>query len=151
MEEEYCEEYAEGEGLDHGDEAWGIGEIAVAPIFHGDAVDFATALRFDAAEESLWAGTNAGVIAQSLCPDLHRFAEVAAHHDGIIAMRSAGNSCVSLSHSQLSLHFSGCVPRIWFLDEVSWVLFEKLSGFFSLSTGINRREKRPYYNIPKEI
>jgi PAB-dependent poly(A)-specific ribonuclease subunit 2 len=117
--EEYYEEYTEEAGHgDHEEAAWGFGEIAVAPIFHGDAVDFATALRFDAAEEVLWAGTNAGVIAQSLCPDLQRFAEVAAHHDGIISMRSAGNSCVSLSPSQLSLHFSGCVPRIWFVDEI---------------------------------
>jgi len=118
MEEEYYEEYAEEEGHDHEEAAWGFGEIAVAPIFHGDAVDFPTTLRFDAAEETLWAGTNAGVIAQSLCPDLQRFAEVAAHHDRIISMRSAGNSCVSLSPSQFSLHFSGCVPRIWFVDEI---------------------------------
>jgi PAB-dependent poly(A)-specific ribonuclease subunit 2 len=118
MEGEYYEEYPAEEGHEGHDQSWPLGEIAVAPIFHGDAVDFASALRFDVAEETLWAGTNSGVIAQSICPDLQRFAEVAAHHDGIIAMRSAGNSCVSLSPLQLSLHFSGCVPRIWFLDEI---------------------------------
>jgi PAB-dependent poly(A)-specific ribonuclease subunit 2 len=121
MEEEYYEEEYPSEEVhdqNENESAWGFGEIAVAPIFQGDAGDFATALRFDAAEETLWAGTHAGSIVQSICPDLHRFAEVAAHHDGIIAVRSAGNSCASLSPSQLSLHFSGCVPRIWFLDEI---------------------------------
>lgn len=110
-------EYPEEGDLDQRD--WsGWGEIAVAPIFQGDAVDLPSALRFDAAEESLWAGTNGGVVVQSLCPDLERYSEVSAHHDGIIGMRSAGSSCVSLSPSQLSLHYTGCVPKLWYLDEV---------------------------------
>ena len=121
-EAEYYEYGEEGEGGEDDQFAWG--EIAVAPIFHGDqAMDFPTALRFDAAEESLWTGTNAGVLTQSLCPDLHRYAEIAAHHDSILAVRSSGNSCVSLSPSQLSLHFSGCAPRLWYQDEVRRELF----------------------------
>lgn len=116
-------EYAEGEGYDQ-EEPWEGGEggawaeIAVAPLFAGEIADSPAVLRFDAAEEALWTGTTAGVVAQALCPDLARHAHVAAHHDGIIAMRSAGSSVVALSPSQLSVHLSGCVPRVWHNAEV---------------------------------
>ena len=117
MESEEYYNYAEEGDLDQ--EGWaGWGEIAVAPVFQGEAVDLASALRFDAAEESLWAGTNGGAIAQSLCPDLELYAQLAAHNDGVLSVRSAGSSCVSLSPSQLSLHYTGCVPKLWYADEV---------------------------------
>jgi hypothetical protein len=132
MESEYAEEYeeyAEGEGYDDPEEeqweegeggAWG--EIALSPIFAGEIADSPAVLRFDAAEEALWTGTAGGVVAQTLCPDLSRHAHVAAHHDGIITMRSAGSSVVALSPSQLSVHLSGCVPRVWYADLVSFRL-----------------------------
>ena len=127
---EYYEyaEYAEGEEYayaeddqfdetrDWGDQEGAWGEIAVAPIFHDEIVDVPTVLRFDAAEECLWTGTHGGVVAQSLSPDLARYACIAAHPDGIIASRSSGMSCITLSPSQLSLHYSGCAPRFWYAD-----------------------------------
>ena len=121
------EEYADGE-FDHQDEEFqGWGEISAAPVQHADTMDSINCLRFDAIEESLWVGTGSGMVVQDLCPTLERYSAIAAHEEAILSIKSAGESAVSLSPSQLCLHCSGCVPRVSFVDEVSPALSLSLS------------------------
>lgn len=93
-----------------------FGEILVnhVSLCEGDGV---TSLRFDAEEESLWVGTANGYLVQTILTDLSRHAYVSCHQsEPIVDLRSTGHSCISVSASQLCLHFSGCVPRLDFWE-----------------------------------
>ena len=112
---EWDAHYAEGQG--EAEEYAGWGEIAVAPAGLSDHGDQVNCLRFDAAEESLWAGTAGGAVAQALCPTLERYSVAgSAHSEGVVSVRSPGESVVSLSPSTLCLHYSGGVPSTHYAD-----------------------------------
>ena len=122
--EEYYEEGAYEEGGYHdgdgeGEEEYGgWGEIAVAPAGHEDHPDQVNCVRFDAAEESLWVGSAGGVVSQATLPTLARYSAVAAHGQGVVSLRSPGESVVSLAPGTLCMHYSGCVPSVHYNDEV---------------------------------
>ena len=58
--------YAEGDGAAEEEEADGWREVAAAPLWPADAPAALTCLRFDAADEALWAGTAGGHVVQAL-------------------------------------------------------------------------------------
>lgn len=136
---DYYEDY-EGEGHEQS----GLGEIAVGPAFSGEHVDCVTTVRFDVAEECLWVGTQGGILVQHVCPSLQRYAYIATHLDGILAMRSMGSSCVTLSPSQLCVHSSGGVPRLSFEDEVCELIHITLCACVC---GVCGGRSPPSYNI----
>jgi PAB-dependent poly(A)-specific ribonuclease subunit 2 len=95
-----------------------IAEIAVTQINSSNIhLDCINSLRFDSAEETLWAGTYYGSLHQFLNPGLETYARLQAHTDGIISLRSNGHSCISVTPNQLSVHLSGCIPHILYNDK----------------------------------
>lgn len=104
---------------EEGESYGGWGEIAVAPIYlSDDHVDQINCIRFDAIEETVWIGAASGTIVQQICPNLERYSMIIPHDHSILALRSIGQSILSLSPYQLCLHYSGCVPYISYKDEV---------------------------------
>lgn len=94
----------------------GWGELASSPL-HPRLADPVTVVAFDALEEGLWAGTDGGVVAELVCPALDRYCSVPAGGP-VVDLCSLGESVVSLSAYELSVHASGGAPRLSWADDV---------------------------------
>lgn len=109
------------QGVDHavdGAEVAEIAEIAVTQVNNGTHLDCINSLRFDSAEENLWAGTYYGSLHQFVGPGLETYARLQAHSDAVISLRSNGHSCISVTPNQLSVNLSGCIPHILYNDKI---------------------------------
>lgn len=129
-------------------ESGGLGELAASPLLP-HATDQILCVHFDTQQEGLWAGTESGVLGQAswgwvlehctqsvtlqwsrrhqrpalwmqvACPTLERYSSVPCHEGRVLDLRSVGEGALSVSSTQLCLHASGGVPRMYFRDEVS--------------------------------
>ncbi|CAG9463700.1 unnamed protein product [Pedinophyceae sp. YPF-701] len=114
--EEYYEDYdaqGEGYGQEWGSEAGQPGALSTFSehVLGGEGV---VCLDFDATQEVLWVGLDAGTICSLVCPSLTPYAWWRAHRNAVLAIAPAAGQCLSVSQEMFRLSTIGGVARLSF-------------------------------------